>query len=547
MAVWLTAVLVGSVYALPLVLAYAHYGAWMHVSVEGDTFYSLRVVETARGGSLGNPYLWENQDAVRWLPGLAPAVLGNLSRTSGIPPLAVLAISRVLLPLAIFLLTYRLALELHLAPWLALVAASAPPLAPSVGHLFPDDGPAQGTGFLRYFRTISPPADVAFFLLALVLLNQAWKRGARVGPWILVAGAGLGLLAETPMFYWTVAFTGVATLAIVSPPAQRGTTLLVFLTGIVLASTSIYHSLQVFGDPDVQAALRRESQMVLQRAVETGALLRFAASWPPILGLWIFRKKFPQAAVFLLPFLVPSAFFFLQSLVTSREVEAYHWANPLIPLWCLGLAFGAQALWPRLDTARFALFGIGILAAAGAILQGASFKTWETIREKDPEFYSLDLRMPQTLAWLEERTSPESVVLSSDEIMTALPLFTHNRVFGADRAFFYAVSDSDAILRTHYEAEGPPLFRRPPPFRADYYLGHGPDVRPTDPGGDSLPQPGRAHLPLVLRAVTGRREERSVPPRERQSLSARRGGRAAHSSQRDPLLPLLPFLPFLPR
>jgi len=470
----LTAVLIGSVYALPLLLAYARHGALMHVSVEGDTLYSSRVVEVARGGSLGSLNLWKNQDGVTWRPGLTSTVMGGLSLLSGMPPLTLLAMSRVLLPVAIFLLTYQLALELNLASGWALVAAAAAPLAPSVGHLTATE--AESTNFLRYFRTISPTADVAFFLLALLLLSVAWKSGPRAGPWtgpgmILLAGAGLALMVETPMFYWTVAFTGVAALAIVSPAAQRRTTLLVLLTGMALASTSIYHALQVFRDPEVQDNLMRWDLMTVDRAIEPGALIRFAAGWPPILALWSFRKKLSDAAFFLLPFLVPSAFFFLQSLVTSRQVQAYHWANPLIPLWCLGLASGAQVLWPRLGAIHFAMLGVGLLAAAGSGLQAASFKTWETLREENPELYALDLRMPQTLAWLEVHTPPASVVLSSDEIMDTLPLFTHNKVFSVLRAFVYAVSYSEFTMRTQYAAEGPPLFQRPPPFPVDYYLG----------------------------------------------------------------------------
>src|SRR5690349_16682355 len=133
--VLLTALVVASVYALPLILVYSRHGALMHVSVVEDAYYGLRVVDASRDGSLGNPYLLEHQDAVRYLPELAERVIGEVATVSGIPVLNVLAMSRIVFPVAIFLLTLQLALNLGLEWRWAVVAAVLPPLAPSVGHL----------------------------------------------------------------------------------------------------------------------------------------------------------------------------------------------------------------------------------------------------------------------------------------------------------------------------------------------------------------------------------------------------------------------------
>src|SRR5437016_2522282 len=59
------------VYSLPFAMQLFRREPHLHIAVEDEKIYLARVVDAYRGGSLGNPYLAEHQDAERFMPELA--------------------------------------------------------------------------------------------------------------------------------------------------------------------------------------------------------------------------------------------------------------------------------------------------------------------------------------------------------------------------------------------------------------------------------------------------------------------------------------------
>lgn len=96
-------------YVLPFLMNSAGRAPFLNVAVHDEKVYLARVVDAYRGGSLGNPYLAEHQNAVRFMPELAERVLAPAAHASGLQPLLVVGISRFVLPVLIYLFLWSLA------------------------------------------------------------------------------------------------------------------------------------------------------------------------------------------------------------------------------------------------------------------------------------------------------------------------------------------------------------------------------------------------------------------------------------------------------
>ncbi len=462
------ALLICAIHAWPILAAYLRQGRLLKVAYAEEVLYGIRVQDVARGGSLGNPYLAEHQDAPGLLPEMAERVLGITARVTGASPAAILGVSRVLFAGVIFLLVESLARNLGLDPHLALVAGLLPPLLPSVTQVFAE--PSDAPSFLRYFRAISPGPSVALFLAAIRALLAArdtppvrvWTRG-------ILAGVMLGTLFYNLIFYSSVAIAGAVILAFLSAGAARRAFLIALLVAALLAIPYALHMLTLFDQPEFQETLLRNGLMAPGSAPSRGAVERFLLGLLFAVPLWVQRHKLP-AASFLLSFLAPGAFFFLQNIATNRAIAENHWVDPLIPLWCLALVAALAARIAPVRPAGLYVLGAGLLGLA-LYIQQAAYLRWERIAEREPDLYALDTRIPQTLGWLNRETPAGSVILSSDAMMTSLALHTHNKVYWSFYAGIHLVSEREAIARQAATDPWPPRFDRPLAYRADYFLG----------------------------------------------------------------------------
>ena len=132
-AVGALAVLV--VYSLPLFLGCLRTGHLAHLLFTDESIYAVRVLDIYRGGNVASPYLPGHDDAPRFMPELGERALALAARLTRIPPLTVLALSRVIVALLIFFFLWLIAGALDFPPLLALLAALIPVLGLSTNAL----------------------------------------------------------------------------------------------------------------------------------------------------------------------------------------------------------------------------------------------------------------------------------------------------------------------------------------------------------------------------------------------------------------------------
>jgi len=455
-------------YALPLVLTYVRQGKLLYAETLDDTLYETRIIDLYRGGTLGNPYLAEHQDSPRYMPELVERAFAGTSRVTGITPLVVVAISRVLLPTLIFVIVWSLGGNLGLEPLSALLAGLLATLAHSL---------SLEMGALRYFRVISPVAHVFLLMTALWLVFAAWRDGSR--KFAVLAGMGLGLLFYAPVYYWSFAVLGTGLLALLAHRPARVALLFSVVIAIAIGSFNLVRSERMAADPEVKETLARLTLMVPGRALESGALPRLLPGLGFVAMAWWFSRKSLRWAQFLFPFAVAGSFMLVQNAITNRQIQAYHMINCLIPVWAI-LAVG---LFQTIMRARpvLTLAAAGVVVGVGLFVQISSFFEWQRTQAADPEEFALNTLMPQTLEWLNRHTPPGSVLLAPVTITSSLLLFTHNRSYIAHYAFQYVMSNRELDLRYLTAQTWSP--GKTLPYRADYFLGRGAACEGLPPTG----------------------------------------------------------------
>ena len=461
------------IYALPLLLAGVVQHKLLYAETRDDAFYELRVLQLARGKSLGNPYLSEHEDAPRYMPEMVEQALASAIRATHADPLKFMALARALFPALTCLFIYKLARNLDLRESTALLAGLIVTLAPS---------PAAGGYALRYFRVISPAAHVCLLMAALWLLVRAWRAPSWSN--ICLAGIALGLLLYTPVYYWGFALGGATLLAVLDSPARRAM-IICALIAVVLGAPSLLHSSRVAAEPAVRETLIRMGLMTPGRAPEVGVLPRIVIAVVLLaITLWFRRKGFRWAR-FTVPFVVAGILMLVQNVVTNRQIQAYHMTNCLVPLGGLVLAGCFQAA----RVARSAACALSVLLLAGAFgVQVSAYSTWLGNARSDPGQYAADTALTHTIAWLNRETPAGSVLVLPERLDASVPLFTRNRTYFSAYIFQYVVPSAEVLLRQETQAAWVP--GRTLPYRADY-------VVQQEPQCEEWPKDG-----LVFRSIT---------------------------------------------
>jgi hypothetical protein len=441
-------------YVLPLLWVAARTGHFPNLFYEDEVIYAARVLDAYRGGTLANPYLAGHETAPRYMPELAERTFAVIAHTTGSSPLTILALSRVAVPLLIFVCMWAAARAMSLPPRLALAAALLPELVPSSATI--------GPHFLRYLRLVSP----GFYVLLLVMALWLWKRAQNkpsLGTAVL-AGVATGVLFYTPPYYWSFAMAGALALVLASP-ARRWLGIALSLA-LMVGTPALWHTFAISRLPEVQQTLHRLDLMTPGRHPDFFVLPRFAACRAFGVVLWTQRRRLGANSVFLLAFFLPGTFLLVQNLVTNRHLQSYHWIECLIPVGALAL--GALAQTTRFSRTAFIAPVIILIAAAGVASQiGASISCRQDAA-RDPLRWRTELQLPATIAWLRAHTAG-SVLLAGD-YTDVLPLFLDNKFYVAVYCDQHVLSDAETAARNRgYDWD--PRHPEPLAYRADYFLG----------------------------------------------------------------------------
>jgi hypothetical protein len=443
---------------------FRHGEPFLNVAFSDEAIYLVRVVDAYRGGSLGNPYLEEHQNAECFMPELAERLLAFTARVTGLGPLVVVAASRVLFPVLIGAFLWSIARGLGLEPRWATLAALLVMLKPAV---FAGYNP----GFLRYSRAISP----AFYVLLLLVALRALQFARTKALWwaALPAGASLGLLFYgTSIYYWIFALGGAAWMALAATGRVRTTLLTSVGTASIIAVPFFVKVARQDRLPDLRATLARLNLLTPGRAPDIFGSHTALAAPLVLAAFWLWRRKLGDSGRFLLPFMSLGTLFMLQNAVTNRHLQGWHWVDCLLPIWSLAAVVLVRnsgiLVRPGIVTVLMVVW-----VATAIFLQAGAYRRWVNLQKEDPQLWALDARMPRTLERLNQHTPRNSVVVTTPDVADSLVLFTHNKVYWAYYAEQYVLPDWEVDARLKSAESWRPGRGVGLPFQADFYLGSG--------------------------------------------------------------------------
>jgi hypothetical protein len=190
---------------------------------------------------------------------------------------------------------------------------------------------------------------------------------------------------------------------------------------------------------------------------------------------WMLRRR-SKVFLFLFAFFAATVPLQLQNVVTNRQIQSYHFTDALNPLWAIrGVTLLAQLrIHKVVVTSIFALV-IGI----GAAQHVEDYLRLRSQVAADPEYWALSWRMPRTLAWLQENTASDSVVIAPRLVMENLPIFTHNKVYWADFARQHVMPTDEADKRRSESLRWTPA--QPLTYPVNYYLATGANCAQVTP------------------------------------------------------------------
>ncbi len=312
------ALVVATIYALPFALARGR----VDICYPDETYYAARVMDAWHGGDLRNPYLAGHERSPKYLPELVERTYALTARSLHVPPLTVLAASRVVLAVALTIALTYFGIALGLSPGMATLAGACPALFPPILTLLQTPGTGEH-GFLRLFRIVSPAAHMLLLVVALWCAYVVWK-GGRWWQWI-AAGIALGVLAYVPIYYWAFAMLGTLLLAI-----RRRALFWSLLVAAVVSLPHFIHAAQVMRSPEVIETLARLRLMIPGRLPEPDVPRRLIENLIVIAALLLIRNRF------LLAFLIAGEVLLVQNAITNRQMQAFPSSScgRSRPPWC---------------------------------------------------------------------------------------------------------------------------------------------------------------------------------------------------------------------
>ena len=471
--IWAALALVCLVYALPHLLSIAQTGKILPIFRIDDQIYMVRTAAAMRGDTLGNPYLAGHENAPKYMPELSERMVALAGRALHWDVVKIAAAFRILQPAAIFLGVVWICWVFGFPPALAALAGLLTVLAPSLTMLrIHRPGLA---GFLRYARFLSAGFHTTLYLAAMGAVAVCWQRPTRFRA--ILAGLAVGAIFYTPIFYWAVLWAGIIGLAFVSQGEQRRAMVVVAAVSAMVALPFVIGTIRNAANPIVQETLHRwpTYTMTPGRGLEHGILPHVVLCTGCAVLAWMLRRR-SNVFLFLFAFFAVTAPLLLENMVTNRNIQAYHFTDALNPLWAImGVALLAQLRIPRVViTSIFALV-IGFATTQHV----ADYLRLRSQVAAHPESWALNWCMPRTLAWLQENTPSDSVVIAPRPVMEILPVFTHNKVYWADFARQHVMPTGEADKRLLESLRWTPA--QPLTYPVNYYLATGANCAQVTP------------------------------------------------------------------
>ncbi|MBZ5510836.1 MAG: hypothetical protein LAN70_06665 [Acidobacteriia bacterium] len=471
--IWAALALVCLVYALPHLLSIAQTGKILPIFRIDDQIYMVRTAAAMRGDTLGNPYVAGHENAPKFMPELSERMVALAGRALHWDVVRIAAAFRILQPAAIFLGVVWICWVFEFPPALAALAGLLTVLAPSLLMLrIHRPGLAS---FLRYARFLSAGFHTTLYLAALGAVAVCWQRPTRFRA--IVAGLAVGAIFYTPIFYWAVLWAGIIALVFVSQGGQRRAMAVMAAVSAIVALPFVIRTVRNAANPIVQETLRRwpTYTMTPGRRLEDNVLPHLALCIACAVLAWMLRRR-SQVFLFLFAFFAASVPLQLQNVVTNRQIQAYHFTDSLNPLWAImGVALLAQLrIHKVVITSIFALL-IGFATTQHLV----DYVRLRSQVAAHPESWALSWCMPRTLAWLQENTPSDSVVIAPRPMMEILPIFTHNKVYWADFARQHVMPTSEADTRLSESLHWTPP--QPLTYPVNYYLATGANCAQVTP------------------------------------------------------------------
>jgi hypothetical protein len=477
-SVLLVSVLVGVIYSLPQILYFLD-GGRRAVNLMGDEFnYAARVQRVLNGyPAVGNPYLFEHRFAHPVISPVPEWVLARLGAGAGLSVDGILIASRFLFSLLGFGLLVWVGREFGLSPALSLVGAALGFLEPGTFESKPWTfllwwTPWKpGEAHLVYNRLVNPLVNLVPFLACVGLLRRALTTD-RLG-WQVAAGILLGAQFYTSVFYWGHLFAGLAVLLVVGRLALPGVPLI--RRSLVPLAVAALVSIPYWVQSASLWKVAHLPEMLIRYPLNIPThqpWLLFPKGLLLVLALYVaFGLRREVSSLFLFALLLGGYLALNQNVVTGREMENAHFkytiglfstlallaalrdAPSRLRQWRVDLAPWGSDTHPEWRSAGWK--GVTVAATLvwllgnAAVLQAREYRTAGGLESYGR---SLDLvrytdRLRETLAFLEKRTAPDSVILASLGTSKAVAIYTRNRVWVTDDSYAYPISDAELFDR----------------------------------------------------------------------------------------------------
>jgi hypothetical protein len=389
-------------------------------ATDSDEYYLARIRDVTQGYlTASSPMLFEYQSLPPTTPFLPELTLGLLAKILAISPSSISLLSLLILPLASFLLTYKITRHLELDPWMSLAFASLVTISP---HLLTDPGlilsPSSTT--LPLTRPVNPQFSYPAFALCVLLIL---KQNSLPSFFRILFPP----LTVTLLWYINPYFASFATILFlfyqIHLLTRRQLPPPVFILQLILSVFFLVPYLTSFHS----LTLQPEYPLLAQRL---GALpsrtpiIAFSVTLMMLINLALYLKTHTPtsliATLVALPYLVATN----QHLLTGFTVQPAHWTWYCLPFV---LALNIFTLTNYLLKTHFLKLAfastiITLCLAKATLTQitayQANFTRLAQLQDLAPIF-----------SWLNIHSPPNSVVLAPLPLSNYIPAYTHNHVY----------------------------------------------------------------------------------------------------------------------
>ena len=392
-----------------------------------ENLYAAQVREVFEGKLLsGDAYIYETKSNLPFTQFLTPLVLGLLARLINSLDLIYL-FGDLIMPIILFLLLYKLSYKLTSHYWGSILASLATLFLYQLSTKFPPITLDLMNSFWQRL-TLKEPFLFAFhrlirqfsFLTFLLFLNSFYNSLTNTNKNnFIISGVLLGLLSYIYPVYWTsgmaIIIVSLCLLSLMHSKTKSKKLLITFFIALII---SLGFLLQQFN-------LGIEKQITMGRIegrfIEPITTLRYGLA---ALSIWFLVKKQPIKIFLSSIFLAAIGLMNLQ-LILGYSIDPGHWPDTtfeplLIYVFFIVISSSLKRYFPD----RW-LTGLIVVP----ILVFASLNQYQ-ITAKWQDQYLLKTNETGLYNWLNQNSTPESVVLSLDKRLNRyLPVLTHNNIF----------------------------------------------------------------------------------------------------------------------